>query len=157
MRKTADFKDLILHLKRSFGDRLDAVVLYGSRARGDFRPNSDWDLLIVVEALPLSPLKRHKIWLKVAPDPWRFLADPMLRTPEEWYGRVVPLTLEIALDGRVLYDARGRMGRFLNAVRKHLKESGLTRRRIQGEILWVWEKGTPDDSRWKQFEREMIK
>ncbi len=33
-----------------YGDRLRRVVLYGSRARGDARPDSDVDLLVVLEA-----------------------------------------------------------------------------------------------------------
>ncbi len=140
MRKTADFKDLIFHLKRAFGDRLDAVVLYGSRARGDFRPDSDWDLLVVVEDLPLSPLKRHKIWLKVAPDPWRFLADPMLRTPEEWYGRPSSLALDIALDGVILFDARGRMKTYLNRLRRAIKKAGWKRILVGEQMLWISEK-----------------
>ena len=113
-----DLHRLVEHLQQTLGERLDAVVLFGSRARGEAHPESDWDLLVVVQGLPRSPLKRWKVWLQVAPEPWRTLADPLLYTPEEWYGRVVPLTLDIALDGRVLYDARGRMQRFLASVRK---------------------------------------
>lgn len=32
-----------------YGDRLKAVILYGSYARGDFEPNSDVDIMILVE------------------------------------------------------------------------------------------------------------
>ncbi len=144
-----DLNRLVRHLQRTLGERLDAVVLFGSRARGEAHPESDWDLLVVVRSLPQSPLKRWKVWLQAAPEPWRILADPLLYTPEEWYGRVVPLTLEIALDGRVLYDARGRMQHFLASVRKRLRELGLTRREVQGEMLWVWETGSPPAS-WQQ-------
>jgi predicted nucleotidyltransferase len=31
------------------GDQLDAMYLYGSRARGDARPNADFDILIVLQ------------------------------------------------------------------------------------------------------------
>lgn len=32
-----------------FHDRIQAIYLFGSRSRGDFRPDSDYDLLIVVQ------------------------------------------------------------------------------------------------------------
>jgi predicted nucleotidyltransferase len=38
-----------------YGDRLAKVILYGSRARGDFHGESDWDFLVVLrddEVLP---------------------------------------------------------------------------------------------------------
>lgn len=36
-------------LRATYGDRLRRVVLYGSHARGDARPNSDIDLLVVLD------------------------------------------------------------------------------------------------------------
>ncbi len=39
-------------LKAKFGDNIRKVVLYGSRARGDARPDSDYDILVVVEKCP---------------------------------------------------------------------------------------------------------
>ncbi len=35
-------------LGRSLGDQLDSVILFGSRARGEARPDSDIDVLVVV-------------------------------------------------------------------------------------------------------------
>ncbi len=43
--------DLKKDLANRFGDRLAAVTLYGSRARGDFDENSDIDIAIIVRAL----------------------------------------------------------------------------------------------------------
>ena len=34
-----------------YGDRLDRVVLFGSRARGDFQPDSDYDVAVFVRQL----------------------------------------------------------------------------------------------------------
>ncbi len=31
------------------------IIAFGSRARGDFRPNSDLDLAVIVDHLPLEP------------------------------------------------------------------------------------------------------
>ena len=33
-----------------FGDRIERVVLYGSRARGDARPDSDYDVAVFLKA-----------------------------------------------------------------------------------------------------------
>ena len=35
-------------LRRIYGDRLAGIVFYGSRARGDNRPDSDYDLIALV-------------------------------------------------------------------------------------------------------------
>ncbi len=40
--------DLRAGLAQRLGDRLEAVYLYGSQARGDARPDSDIDILIVL-------------------------------------------------------------------------------------------------------------
>ena len=36
-------------VRRVLGSRLRQIVLFGSRARGDARPDSDYDLLVVVD------------------------------------------------------------------------------------------------------------
>ncbi len=126
---------LVEHLQQILGDRLDAVVLFGSRARGEGRADSDWDLLIVVRDLPRSPLKRWR-WFRQKVEPPLLDVDIPLKTPEEWYEHLSSLTLDIALDGVILYDAPWRMHRFLEKIKRALKEAGLQRERVQEGYLW---------------------
>ena len=42
-----------------YGDRLDSVWMYGSRARGDHQPDSDLDLLLVKSSRDFDP--RNKL------------------------------------------------------------------------------------------------
>jgi predicted nucleotidyltransferase len=46
-------------------DPLADIILYGSRARGDFRPDSDWDILILVNTpadIETEKIFRHKLY-----------------------------------------------------------------------------------------------
>jgi predicted nucleotidyltransferase len=43
---------------RLYGDRLERVVLFGSRARGEARPDSDYDVVVFLKDFGLSD--RHK-------------------------------------------------------------------------------------------------
>ena len=36
-------------IKKIYGDRLDRIILFGSQARGDARPDSDIDVMIVLK------------------------------------------------------------------------------------------------------------
>jgi uncharacterized protein len=47
-KKTTNITHLIRHYV-SLVDSNAEVILYGSRARGDARPDSDWDILILTE------------------------------------------------------------------------------------------------------------
>jgi len=47
-------KDLVL---QRHGDRVRRIILFGSRARGDARPDSDYDLLVVLR--DLDPRRRQ--------------------------------------------------------------------------------------------------
>jgi predicted nucleotidyltransferase len=42
-------KKIINKVLEEKGIKIEKIILFGSRARGDFKENSDWDLLIIVE------------------------------------------------------------------------------------------------------------
>ena len=46
------------NVKNVLGDRLDRVVLFGSRSRGGADPDSDFDLLVTVQSLQETDRKR---------------------------------------------------------------------------------------------------
>ena len=54
MRKSEEkvmLKRFKAEVKKILGDRLDRVILFGSRSRGDAEPDSDFDLLVTVQNL----------------------------------------------------------------------------------------------------------
>lgn len=84
---------------------VEQVILFGSRARGSARPDSDWDFLVVMRTtLPRgrrSLAVRRTARIKGVP------MDFLVRTPEEMRAGF-PLSKEILREGSVLYDAQGR-------------------------------------------------
>ena len=48
-------------LKERWGDNLISVILYGSVPRGESQPDSDIDLLIIGEQLPLGAFARSRL------------------------------------------------------------------------------------------------
>jgi uncharacterized protein len=41
------------------------VILFGSRARGDNKPDSDWDFLILLETPGFDKKMKHELWDKL--------------------------------------------------------------------------------------------
>jgi predicted nucleotidyltransferase len=54
--KTKDDKEILdlflQEMKEKLGHHLKQVILFGSRARGDFSPDSDYDCLLVMNEIP---------------------------------------------------------------------------------------------------------
>jgi predicted nucleotidyltransferase len=71
-------------LQRQFGDDLIALVLFGSRARGDHHPGSDWDLLLIAHRLPERAFKRHLTVKTSLPVEWRGKVSILAKTPAEF-------------------------------------------------------------------------
>ena len=69
------------------------VWLYGSHARGNARPDSDWDLLILLSG-PVSMIRRETIQRPIYEIEWQtgtvLCID--VRSKEEWYHPERPLT-----------------------------------------------------------------
>ena len=51
-------------LDELYGDRVERVVLFGSRARGEAKPHSDLDLVVVVRGA-LTPELERQVWRRI--------------------------------------------------------------------------------------------
>jgi predicted nucleotidyltransferase len=127
-------------LQMALGNGLVAVVLFGSQARGDPTPASDWDMLVVAEELPNKLFERHRHLKRLLPADCRGAISALAKTPQEFEAHLPSLYLDIALDGRILYDPRGYAAERLATLRRLLKQSGLYRERTEAGDVWRWTK-----------------
>jgi predicted nucleotidyltransferase len=125
-------------LRAGLGERLVAVVLFGSRARGDHRPESDWDLLVIAKQLPDDPLERLRYLKRLLRPGYRSAVALIARTPEEFEDHVPSLYLDIALDGRILYDPAGYAAQRVGKLRRLIEQAGLYRERTRAGDVWRW-------------------
>ena len=136
----SSIREIVEGLKEKLTDCLVAVVLFGSRARGDDREESDWDILVIAHDLPDRLFRRH-IFLKAQlPPRWRGATSLIAKTPEEFEASLPAFYLDIALDGIVLYDPHGYMQEKLTRLQTLIRKKGLRREKIEGSFAWRWDK-----------------
>jgi predicted nucleotidyltransferase len=84
-----------------YGDKIERVVLFGSRARGDEHPESDYDVAVFLKDLPDRWHELHRLAdlrVKFIDDMGAFFE--VLPFPAAAYAERSPLMREIRTDGR---------------------------------------------------------
>jgi predicted nucleotidyltransferase len=125
------------------GGRLISIVLFGSVARGQVRPTSDIDLVIVAEGLPRSLAERRRPFLQAWERARAARGLPyvewnlIVKSPAE--ARVhSPLYLDIVEEGILILDREGAMGAVLAAMRARMRALG-SRRVYLADGSWYWD------------------
>ena len=84
------------------------VWLYGSRARGDERPDSDWDLLVLIDKDKVDDDDFDRYGYPLIEYGWHFKADlsPQIYTKGEWESmRITPYYQNVEHDKKVIYES----------------------------------------------------
>jgi len=143
-------KEILNLLNDFFGEKLVSVVVFGSVARGDAKPSSDTDILVVAENLPEKISEKMEIMAKILIKLRDTQAYKELRgkgvntwvqfyplTPEE--ARLHrPIYLDMVEDAVILVDKDGFIESVFTSLRKRLNE--LKARRIYLKNgAWFWD------------------
>lgn len=97
-------------IKRLYGSRLKTVILYGSYARGDFRPDSDIDIMILVDLTEQEIKEKGYILSDITFD-YNFDYDveimPIVKNLEHFnkWSRAYPFYNNVKNEGVELYAA----------------------------------------------------
>ena len=146
-------RPLVHSLQTGSGRNLMALVLFGSRSRGEARKGSDWDIFLLCRSLPSSPMKRYAHLRELCKEDLKIGVSFLAKTKREFEEGFPSFYLDLALDGMILYDADGYMEAKLRRIRDIIKESGLKREKIPGGFFWDWKKhpGPVWEIDWKGF------
>ncbi len=130
-----------------YGDRLKSVALFGSVGRGTMRPDSDIDVLLVVDGLPNGPRNRLLEFEGVenALDP--LLAEarragvhtdvcPIFKTPDELLQGSL-LFLDLTDQAVILHDQAGLLRTYLDDLTRRLRAMGARRIYKDGSYYWL--------------------
>jgi len=132
--------------KYHYGKRLVSLAVFGSVARRTPRPDSDIDLLLVVENLPDGRIPRVREFdaIEAEVDPLVRAAakqgvhtrlSPVFKTPAELQ-LGSPLLLDMVEDARLLFDHDDTLAKRLQRLRERLRELGARRIRKGGGYYW---------------------
>jgi len=130
-----------------YGQRLVTLAVFGSVARGSQRPDSDVDLLLVCDPLPVGRMRRiaefNKVEERLGPilealkkDDISTSVSAILKTPAE-VQRGGLFYLDFVEDARLLYDRGDFFRGFLDQLRNRLRRLGA--RRVWRGNAWYWD------------------
>ena len=130
-----------------YGDRLISLAVFGSVARGTMRPDSDVDLLVVVNDLPRGRLARVRdfeavetatveVLSSAAREGIQTTLSPVLKTPEEVQKGSL-LFLDMVDQAVILYDRDHFLRRYLGELKKRLEVLGARRVYRRGGYYWL--------------------
>ena len=77
------------------------VWLYGSEARGDARPDSDIDLLVLFNKPKIEDSDRDSIYDITMPVEWNsgVAINPIIHSKTQWESRMTPFRLNVINEG----------------------------------------------------------
>ncbi|MBE0467531.1 MAG: nucleotidyltransferase domain-containing protein [Candidatus Desulforudis sp.] len=138
--------EILKAAEKVYGDRLVTVAVFGSVGRGTPRPDSDIDLLLVIEGLPNGRMKRMSEFealedlvepriRSAANEGIQTSLSPVIKTRDE-VNQGSLLFLDMLEDARVMYDLEGFFAGFLERFRKRMARLGA--RRIWRGNAWHW-------------------
>ena len=138
--------DILAACHTNYGDRLVSLAVFGSVARRTQRPDSDSDLLLVVDDLPNGRIPRVREFEPIEQQLEAAMGDaaahgihtrlsPLFKTPGELeIGS--PILLDMVEDARLLFDRDQVLARRLERLRQRLVELRARRLRKGGDYYW---------------------
>lgn len=137
------FAPVIKNIIDTFKQDLLGLVLFGSEARGSSFPNSDIDLLLVID--PSRKINRalYREWeAKVAPLARQHLdkeLSPHFVSVPDNAEDAGSIWLEVSIDGKVIWEKDHDVSSILRTIRTGIASGNIRRETTHGHHYWIKE------------------
>jgi uncharacterized protein len=128
------FDELQNLCRKVYGERLLSLAVFDSMARGTARPDSDVDILLIVEGLSHWRMERVEEFKPIESALRGAILSPVLKTPGE-IKNGSPLLLDMVEDPVILCDHEGFFQNTLNSLRENLARLGAQRIWRGGQLV----------------------
>lgn len=130
-----------------YGERLLALAVFGSVARGTMRADSDIDFLLVVSTLPQGRMARvdefspveatlSKVLRRAEASGVHTTLSPVFKTPQELEQGSL-LFLDMTDQARILFERQETLSNYLGRLRARLAAMGAKRVQKGGGYYWI--------------------
>jgi predicted nucleotidyltransferase len=141
---------------KALEQRLVSIIQFGSTVRGPLKRETDIDLLLIFEKLPVGRLARSEIvegiekvcleeLTKNLPKDYNICFSSKLKTVEESQ-RFSILYLDMVDRSKILFDPRGLASSLIEKTKNWIQQSGAYR--VEKGLKWYWVLGK--DASWDE-------
>lgn len=133
----AGVSTVVKNAKRAFGDKLESVIIFGSRARGDHTVESDVDVLIVVDGSVKISRQLYKEFENNNLNSTEDISVHIAQLPNSTK-HLSGLWCEVSMEGIITYDKEFKTSYFLSKLREEIIQGSYLAKQTHGHRYWTY-------------------
>lgn len=133
-----DLERVVDNYREQWNERLVALAIFGSYARGEETSRSDIDILLIANRLPKRKFERELFIRKPVIGVLKKKFNVIAWTQEEFESNFSNIYLDLGQDTVICYDPSGYLKEKLEEIKRITEEAKLERLKLASGYIWRW-------------------